>query len=177
MFYIEPDKNVTEFTKAVVGETNFGNRGKADGSKEQQYVGILGENMLRDFVGVELNGGGGTHDGGFDIHWYGQKTDIKTVGRSTDPKPHFAVNFYPQQRNADVDRYIFTSLNAISKRLAVCGWMPKVDFFNAAEYLTAGAVRYQDNGKERTNKYAMYELPVGRLYTLREDDLVGKCDE
>ena len=78
----------------------MGHRFAANGNKEEQYTGLLGENMFKTIIGLYPTFEDG-FDGGYDIGLNGKKVDVKTMGRSVDPKPHYVNNFISYQEHFD----------------------------------------------------------------------------
>ena len=50
-----------------VKKYNFGKRGYADGNQEEQYTGILGQNVICDYYGQPMASGEDGFDGGVDL--------------------------------------------------------------------------------------------------------------
>ena len=60
-----------------LSKNNMGNRHSANGNKEQQFVGLIGEVLTKSIFGLKhkyING----FDGGFDLEYKGKKIDVKT---------------------------------------------------------------------------------------------------
>ena len=90
MLNIKLREDLCKFAWDTVNKRNFGNRSAgANGSKEQQYTGILGETVIYDIVYGKLPEYNET--GTVDIVINGKKIDIKTLCQIVpDIAPHFA---------------------------------------------------------------------------------------
>tara|TARA_R110000822_G_scaffold252692_3_gene379324 strand:+ start:3044 stop:3553 length:510 start_codon:yes stop_codon:yes gene_type:complete len=143
-------------------ENNIAQRGVGDGSKTEQYIGLLGEVTTKRLFGVdtELKPG---FDGGFDFKFNGQKIDVKTMGRNVDMKPSYVHNFGALQKHFKCDVYIFTSLNKKTSELTICGWVTKKELLERGEKFKKGSKRLRDNGT-----YTVFKAPV---YEIKDKDL------
>ena len=118
------DYNLKKEVWNYLKNNNIGNRSKANGSKEEQFVGLLGEISVKKYFNINHKYENG-FDGGFDFIYKGRKFDVKTMGRNVDPKPYYVNNFITYQLDYDCDAYIFCSLNKKTNKLSVCGWLTK----------------------------------------------------
>ena len=106
---IIPNKLKTDVWE-YLNENNIGNRFEFNGNKEQQFVGLVGEIIIKRLFGLDHEFKNG-FDGGFDFVYKGLKIDVKTMGRNVDVKDYFVNNFVAHQKQFDCDIYIFCSLN------------------------------------------------------------------
>ena len=152
-------KEVWEFTK----HNNIGNRGHFNGSREQQFVGLIGEYKVREMMCVHGNevlqrdGDGDWHlvpqiksngfDGGFDIELIGgERFDVKTMTRNVKVQDHHEHNVVASQIKYDVDYYIFCSLNKRENTLSIDGYVSKFEFLKWSKFYDAGQKIVRDNG-------------------------------
>lgn len=143
------------------------NRGKGDGTQEQQYVGLLGEYSVKELLGIEvleLNG----FDGGYDLKISEAKVDIKTMGRRVDPQDHYVNNFIAYQKDFDCDYYLFCSINKTTSVLTICGYQDKKTLLDVAEFFPEGSVRYRDDGSKFKMKAPTYEIKNSDLKPINE---------
>ena len=133
-------RELYDYSKKLVEENNFGQRGKDDGSPKEQFIVILSENMVRQYLGHELIEPKG-FDGGYDIIYKDLKTDIKSMNRTVDPIPSYINNVFDVQLKHESEAYIFTSLNTKKKNLSICGWVSKEDFRKKASFYPKGTIR------------------------------------
>ena len=98
MIDIKLEKDIIEYTKEIVKNNNFGQRGIYDGTILNQYYGVLAENTVRNYMGVDLIMPKG-FDGGWDVIYKGFKSDIKTMNRKSYPKPYYVNNFLDWDRD------------------------------------------------------------------------------
>jgi len=140
-----------------LSENNMGNRHSANGNREQQFVGLLGEVITKDVFGLKHKYKSG-FDGGFDMRYKGKKIDVKTMGRTVDMKPYFVHNFIGFQKEFDCDIYIFNSLNKTTNKKEICGWITKDNLIKKSCFYKEGDVRNRDNGTCFKMKADTYEI-------------------
>ncbi len=157
MIHLSVSDEVAKYSLNIARKYNLGNRGKADGTFKQQRIGIAGQKVVSDYLGVDVNFEGG-FDGGVDLTYDGKTYDVKTMGRDTLPQKHFVNNLVAMQVNYNVDRYIFCSLHKTKRILTICGWIDKDDFIKKASYYKEGVVRSRDNNTKFTTKFPHYEI-------------------
>lgn len=140
-----------------LSKNNMGNRHSANGNKEQQFVGLIGEVLTKSIFGLKHEYKNG-FDGGFDLEYKGNKIDIKTMGRTVNMKPYFVHNFIGFQKHFNCDIYIFNSLNKKTNNLEVCGWVTKDELINKSYFYKKGEIRNRDNGTFFKMKTDTYEI-------------------
>lgn len=164
-FTLDIPDEVVDASIACCKAGNMGNRGDgSDGTKEQQMIGIIGQNMLNLALGQPLMQPGGGFDGGIDAHIHSLSFDIKTMGRKVTPRLDFVNNLMKSQTKFNVDGYIFASVNTNENRITICGWIPKPLFLERAELFEKGAVRQRKDKTTFETKAAMYEISNDRLF-------------
>jgi hypothetical protein len=148
-------------------QNNMGNRGAFDGSPEQQYTGLLGENMLRICLGLSpvYNTG---FDGGYDLIINRVKIDVKTMGRSVDPKPHYVNNFVGYQKNLDAELFVFCSINKTTNTFWICGIIAKDLFLATASFFPSGSLRIRSDNSEFRTIAPLYEIQNEHLVEVKE---------
>jgi hypothetical protein len=172
MIKIKISDELISYCKKQIKLYNFGQRGIADGNKEEQFVGCIGESIVRELFSKERLNGEKGFDGGYDIVYKGVKIDVKTMGRTTDIRDYYVHNFIALQKDYNVDIYIFTSYNKIKKELTICGWITKEDFFKKAKFYKKGTKRYRSNGSYFETKADLYEIKNNELnYVIDFDEL------
>lgn len=150
-------QHVWEFTK----DNNIGNRNHFNGTREQQFIGLIGEHKVREMMGMPGNEPvhyyGEWHllpeiksigfDGGFDIELIGgERFDVKTMTRNVQVQDHHEHNIVASQIKYDVDYYIFCSLNKKQNTLSVDGYVSKFEFLKWSNFYEAGKIITRDNG-------------------------------
>ena len=160
VFQIDEDlkQHVWEYTK----DNNIGNRGHFDGDRERQFVGLIGEFIVADYMGLvsdenivyyqgrwiklpELSNDG--FDGGFDIELVtGEKFDVKTMTRNVDLQDHHEHNVVASQVKYDFDFYIFCSLNKRKNTLSIDGYLSKFELIALSNFHPSGETIVRDNG-------------------------------
>ena len=161
-----------EYATYLVNNCNYGRRGKFDGDKSKQLVGMLAQTVLADYLKQPRPDISVGFDGGYDYIINGKKVDVKCMSRKGYVIGNYVHNLIAYQKNYDVDYYIFTSLNTTTNELEVCGVINKEQFFSKADLYEKGTVRHK--GKTAfTLEAPTYELKQYKLYLLGNvDDVV-----
>ena len=146
MLKVKVTEEIINHCKEQVRKYNFGQRKDANGTPEQQLLGIIGQSVVMNIFGFGYVYGGQGCDGGIDFVLNGKKVDVKTMGRTTDVKPNFTNNFVKYQDCLDTDIYIFCSYNKIYPELTICGWTDKENFNNKRRFYPKGTERKRSDG-------------------------------
>lgn len=165
-----------EYAKYLVDNCNYGNRGKFDGDKSKQFVGMLAQTVLADYIRQPRPTTSKGFDGGYDYIINGKKVDVKCMTRRGYIKGEYVHNLIAYQKDYAVDYYIFTSLCSLTNELEVCGVISKDFFYRTAKLYNAGTVRYKGNTAFKLEA-PTYELEQFRLHILGnvEDDVDIYC--
>ncbi|KGG81215.1 hypothetical protein Y919_01525 [Caloranaerobacter azorensis H53214] len=155
-----------KYAKDLVHSCNFGQRGRGDGNREQQFVGILGQTVVADLLNLERPKGGEGFDGGYDIEINNKKVDIKTMGRTVPMQEHYVHNFIGYQAKYNVDYLIFCSFNKTNNILTICGYISKSDLLEKAKFYEEGTIRTRDNGTSFRTKAPLYEICQKNLHSI-----------
>lgn len=158
MFNFKVDQYIINKAKTLVSKYNFGKRSEANGTKEQQIVGIIGELMIRDLFGAGNIDGLNGFDGGYDIKYNNKLIDVKTMGRTSPPKENFVNNLIDLQINHSADHFIFNSFNKKNNILTVCGWISKTNFVKLAKYFPKDTIRKRTDGTQFKTFSGLYEI-------------------
>jgi len=164
MINIKFKKDIIEYTKNIVRKHDFGQRGRYDGTILNQYLGVLAENTVRDYLAIDLIKPVG-FDGGWDIMHKGYKCDIKTMNRKVFPKLHYVNNFLDIQMSHTAEAFIFTSTHTKKETLTICGWITKKQFKQKAEFYKEGTKRFRDDNTFFLSKANLWEIENKHLYT------------
>ena len=152
-----------EYATYLVNNCNYGRRGKFDGDKSKQLVGMLAQTVLADYLKQPRPDTSEGFDGGYDYIINGKKVDVKCMSRKGYVIGNYVHNLIAYQKNYDVDYYIFTSLNTTTNELEICGVINKEQFFSMADLFEKGTVRHK--GKIAfTLEAPTYELKQYKLY-------------
>ena len=152
---------------------NLGKRGYADGTPEEQLIGILGENTICDALGLPLMDSQG-YDGGYDIKINGNNVDVKTMGRTVYPKLNYVNNLVAMQLKNNSNIYLFCSYHKHNYELTLCGWIDKESFIKKASLYKHGDIRYRYDGTTFKTKSDLYEIenkflnPINSLNDLKQ---------
>lgn len=158
MFDVVVSQDVIEYARCLVARGDFGHRGRADGSREQQLTGLIGQTVVHDLFGVERPTYGERSDGGVDLVFAGIRMDVKTTGRNVRPQPHYVSSLLRVQVRSRAEALLFCSLNKRQRVLTICGWMGKGEFLKRANLYARGTLRVRDDGTSFVTKAAQYEM-------------------
>lgn len=154
-----------DYALDLVDKCNFGQRGKFDGDKSKQLVGMLAQTVLADYIGHPRPKHSQGFDGGYDYIINDKKVDVKCMARRGHMCGSFVHNLIAYQKDYDVDYYIFTNLVKSTNELEVCGVISKDDFFKSANFYREGAIRNCGFTKFALDA-PLYELKQYRLHIL-----------
>lgn len=164
---LDIDYNLKKEVWNYLKNNNIGNRSKANGSKEEQFVGLLGEIRVKEFFNIDHKFENG-FDGGFDFIYKGKKFDVKTMGRNVDPKPYYVNNFICYQLDYNCDGYIFCSLNKKTNKLSVCGWVTKEELKTRGDLFAIGQERTRSDGSSFKLKAPTLEIKNNQLNNIND---------
>ena len=174
MFDLQVSDKVINYVENLLKYHNFGQRGIADGDRQQQKTGLIGQTVLSESFGCGKPRGTGGPDGGLDFEVSGKRIDVKTMGRKVYPKPYYVNNFLGLQKNYDTDVFIFCSYHKIEDILTVCGWISKLDFFDKAILYKIGEKRYRSDGTYFVLDVDNYEIENNQLHSPNSlDELIN----
>ena len=163
MFKIKVKEEIISHCRNQLLKYNFGQRNIANGTKEQQLTGIIGQCVVMDMFGQGYIDGSTGCDDGVDISILGHSIDVKTMGRTTDVKYNYVNNFIGLQLKFNTEIFIFCSYHKIKKELTICGWIPKEEFLTKASFFAKGTKRMRYDGT--------YFYTFADLYEIRNDEL------
>ena len=166
MFDVKVKKNILDYSQAQVNNFNFGQRGYAYGTKEQQLVGVIGQTVIQDLLGLPWVSGEHGFDNGIDFELNNQRFDVKTMGRTVPMRSYFVHNFLGLQLSYDVDVLVFCSFNKTNNVLTACGYLYKQEIKEKADFFKSGQKRYRSDGTYFVLRTDLYEVPQSRLNTL-----------
>jgi hypothetical protein len=158
MFTVAVEDTLIEHCKCVLTKHNFGKRFTANGTKEQQLTGIIGQSVVMAFFNMGHVDGASGCDEGVDLVYNNKTIDIKTMGRTTSVKPGYTNNFLKLQDYFKTDVYIFCSYNKKKKVLTICGWISKDDFIQKRRFYPKGSIRTRFDKTTFTTFADLYEI-------------------
>jgi hypothetical protein len=110
MFDIQVKNSIIEHCEKQIDKYNFGHRYTANGNKEQQLTGIIGQCVVMELFQLGYINGKDGFDNGIDIVYtniFGSiSLDVKTMGRTTSVKPNYTNNFIALQDYFNNEGYI-----------------------------------------------------------------------
>jgi hypothetical protein len=164
MYKIQISDELLKHCRNQVEQYNFGMRKEANGTKEQQFNGIVGQCVLMQLFNCGLVDGSRGFDNGIDIEFGNHKIDVKTMGRTTDVKFNYTNNFLKFQDYFDTTTYIFCSYNKITNELTICGWIDKETFIKRRNFFEKGSERTRNDGSKFTLFADLYEIDNINLF-------------
>lgn len=167
MFELPVHAEQIKYATELVNNNNFGQRGHADGTKEMQRIGLIGETVIADLLGQPRPRGTG-NDGGHDVIINNSLVDVKTMGRTVPMRSDFVHNFFEVQVRNVCDVLLFCSFNRNNDTLTVCGWLDKADLKRLGTYHRAGDERRRSDGSTFTLRSGLWEVPQSALEPLHE---------
>jgi hypothetical protein len=175
MFKIKVSEQILQHCASQVDLFNFGQRNQANGTKEQQLTGIIGQSVVMHLFGLGLVNGESGFDDGTDIAFAGFNIDVKTMGRTTDVRPNYTNNFLKLQDYFQTEIYIFCSYNKIKAELTVCGWITKSAFTEKRKFFQKGSIRYRTDGSSFTTFADLYEIDMSELQPCNSIEELKSC--
>jgi len=124
----------------------LGQRGKFDGTPKRQRMGLVGQIIFTDFLGLPRPTPQKGFDGGWDFILNGVKYDVKMRSGTVDFRPNFAINFVEQQINYPCDIYVFGYCNRETWKFFFLGYLTKKEFIAKAKLYKEGEVRPNPKG-------------------------------
>lgn len=158
MFTVSVEYSLIEHCKTVLAKHNFGKRFTANGTKEQQLTGIIGQSVVMDFFNKGFVDGSSGFDEGVDLVFNNKTIDVKTMGRTTSVKSGYTNNFLKLQDYFKTDIYIFCSYNKKKQVLTICGWISKEYFIQKRRFYPKGSIRTRLDGTTFNTFADLYEI-------------------
>lgn len=178
MFKIKVSQDIFDYCSNQVETYNFGQRKVANGNKEQQLTGVIGQNVVMNLFGLENINGKDGFDDGIDFVYNNRKIDVKTMGRTTDVRGNYTNNFLKLQDYFQTDIYIFCSYNKINKEVTVCGWIDKRTFVLKRNYFPKGSERKRFDGTTFKTFADLYEIDITNLNNVENiEDLKNQLSQ
>ena len=163
---INIDAECYEYAHNYIQKNNIANRGRFDGNKQNQFVGMLGQICFYKYLYNELPVLTNGFDNGYDLMHDGCTIDIKTMQRKGFMRPDYVNNFVALQINYECDVLVF--LNYVKEfellgTIEICGWIFKKELQSVANYYKAGTIRQRLDKTEFSLKEDLYEIPQSKL--------------
>lgn len=158
------------YSLKLIQSINFGKRTDSEfnGNSTRQFVGVLGEVVMADLLGVpRTTGNNGEFDYGVDFNVNGMVVDIKTTGRNGYLNRWAEFGLVAKQiENPEIktDVYLMANINKRESVFELCGWIHKAD------------IQRKVKGVEYTPKDTPVCTKDGReLFRYLEDNYVVKA--
>jgi len=150
---------------------NIANRGSVDGSKQNQFVGLVGELAVYNYLygyTLDLFIKDDGFDGGWDISYNNLKIDVKTKERSVPARPEFACDVLESQIKYRADCYVFCNFIGDGESVEICGYITKKDFLKKAVYIGAMQSVSRSDGTSFINKAGVFSVLIKDLSNIGE---------
>jgi len=161
MIEVEVSKNMIEEAKQrnESFKDKYGNIGthRLDKSK-QRITGYLAEAAIRNVYGIEYS-----DDDSVDFKHNNKTIDSKAQGCNSTPKPYYAATLYEEQKKRDVDFYIFSRVKNDWKKVWICGFISKEDFFKKSKLIPAGT-----KNNNFTYDQSRFEISYNNLNNIKD---------
>lgn len=146
MFKIKVEEELYQHCINQIEKHDFGKRTVANGSKEQQLTGIIGQSAIMHLFNQGYIDGKLGFDNGVDLVYNNKKIDVKTMGRTTEVKMSYTNNFLKLQDYFETEVYFFCSYNKNTKEVTFCGWITKENFVSRRTFFPKGSNRKRFDG-------------------------------
>ena len=177
MFKVKVTEHIISHCKDQIKKYDFGKRGIADGTPDQQLTGIIGQSVVMNIFNQGLIDGSTGFDDGEDLVINSKKIDVKTMGRKTDVRPYYTNNFLTLQDKFNTDIYIFCSLNKRNQELTICGWITKQEFKSKRTFFKKGSIRTRSDQSTFKTFADLYEIDMKALNNIdNEEDLINQIN-
>jgi len=143
---------------------NIAQRGKFDGSKEKQLIGLIGEFEFHYFLFGCYPPFKNEFDKGVDILYNNKSIDVKTMSRNVNCKDHYVNNFLECQLKYNCDIIVFLSINMKKNTFQICGYIPKKEILEKGILYKKGDIRTRDDKTKFICEENMYEIKNVDLY-------------
>jgi len=160
-------ENIKKQCWEYLSKNSLAHRGKADGNKNEQFVGLVGEILTKKVFGIKHKFEKG-YDGGFDFQYKNKRIDVKTMSRTVDMKDHYIHNFIAYQKDYNCDAYIFNSINKKTNTLTICGWVTKEELKEKSSFYKKGSIRERTDGSTFAMKTDTYEIKNNMLNNIKD---------
>jgi hypothetical protein len=170
MIVLKVNEGLLNHCLEQVSKYNFGQRYTANGNKEQQLTGLIGQSIVMNLFGLDSVEGSFGFDDGVDINYNGLTIDVKTMGRTTDVRSNYTNNFLKLQDYFNTNIYVFCSYNKTKKELTICGWISKEAFINKRRYYPKGTVRTRFDGTTFITFADLFEIDIQDLNDINNID-------
>lgn len=159
------NENIESKVWKYIQKHNLGNRTIFDGTKKQQFYGLLTQTVLSNKLDQPILDADGFDDG-IDIILNNYTIDVKTTLRNVNVKDYYPVNLLDSQyrsKRYKNDYYIFCSYNIKENIIQVLGILKKEDVERLGCYFSSTDKSFNATGKEIDVNVARWEIPISLL--------------
>jgi|TARA_R110000823_G_scaffold315020_1_gene445329 hypothetical protein len=158
MINIKLTDKIRQYAINKVTIKNFGQRSAGfNGKRTEQYTGILGECVLHEVLDRPWP----TYvDGNLleDLIINNCTVDVKTMARTVDIRDFYVHNFVGYQKDRPCDVLLFNSINKNTRTTQICGWIPKKEFLEKADFFPKGSTQHRANGTSFITEAPLHTL-------------------
>jgi len=166
MINIKLTDKIRQYAINKVTIKNFGQRSAGfNGKRTEQYTGVLGECVVHEVLDRPWP----TYvDGNLleDLIINNCTVDVKTMARTVDIRDFYVHNFVGYQKDRPCDVLLFNSINKKTRTAEICGWLPKSEFLEKADFFDKGSTRTRFDGTSFVTKAPLYEIKQHKLNQL-----------
>jgi len=131
---------------------------------KQRITGYLAEAAIKNFCKIEYS-----NEDSVDFKHKETTFDSKAQGCNSKPKEYFVATLYEEQKNRNVDYYIFSRVQNDWKKVWICGFISKKDFFKNAKLIKAGT-----KNNNFTYDQSRFEIEYKKLKSIVELENVNE---
>ncbi len=136
---------------------------KFGSEKSRTVVGYIGEEMVMDFLNIEIN----DDDFNYDLSYQNQRLEVKTISCKFKPYPHYlcTVNSHNLEgvHKQSADYYVFLRILNDQSKGWLLGCMPCNEFFEKGKFVEKGATVVKGVQFVKANATV---LPINQLYDI-----------
>lgn len=136
---------------------------RVDKSK-QRITGYLAEVAIKYLCNLDYS-----DEDSVDFKYNGITLDSKAQGCNSKPKDYYVATLYEEQKNRDVDYYIFSRVKNDWSKVWICGFLSKNDFLKQSRLVKAGT-----KNNNFTYDQSRFELEYSNLKSI---DNLGEINE
>jgi hypothetical protein len=158
MFKVKASDEIVKHCEKCLEVTNFGQRKEANGTRDQQLTGLIGQSVVMDLFECGYIDSSKGFDGGVDLEYMDFTIDVKTMGRNSEPEYSYTNNFLKLQDYFNTEIYIFCSYHKKKQEVTICGWIDKSEFKEKRRYCPKGTIRTRNDNTTFETLHDLYEI-------------------
>lgn len=167
------NNNIESHVWKYIQKNNLGQRKTWNGSKKQQFYGLLTQSVLSKKLGQPVLAVDSGFDNGIDIILNNYTIDVKTTLRNVDVKEKYPVNLLDSQYRSNRyknDYYIFCSYNVKENIIQILGILKKEDVERLGSFFSPEDKSFNEKGEAIAAEVARWEIPISSLIPVNSVD-------